>query len=104
MRMSNDVTTDNLLGKRKDEKTKEEKINEIMADGATMVKMEVDYSATCDEKLPKAHELAGQGKLTEALDMLMSLEKQTRTGADTHSTARVLVTIVQLSFEAGDWS
>ena len=27
-----------------------------------------------------------------------------RTGADTHSTARVLVTIVQLSFEAGDWS
>jgi len=90
--------------KVKDEKTKEEKINEIMADGATMVKMEVDYSATCDEKLPKARELAGQGKLTEALDMLMSLEKQTRTGADTHSTARVLVTIVQLSFEAGDWS
>merc|ERR1719392_234793 len=34
----------------------------------------------------------------------MSLEKQTRSGADTHSTARVLVTIVQLSFEAGDWS
>merc|ERR1711990_1249339 len=78
-------------------------INEIMADGATVVKMEVDYSATCDEKLPKARELAGQGKLTEALDMLMALEKQTRSGADTHSTARVLVTIVQLSFEAGDW-
>ena len=35
-------------------------------------------SATCDEKLPKARELAGQGKLTEALDMLMALEKQTR--------------------------
>ena len=29
--------------KVKDEKTKEEKINEIMADGATVVKMEVDY-------------------------------------------------------------
>ena len=77
-------------------------------------------SATCDEKLPKARELAGQGKLNEALDMLMALEKQTRffyiflddlmcepgcrSGADTHSTARVLVTIVQLSFEAGDWA
>ena len=35
-------------------------------------------SATCDEKLPKARELAGQGKLNEALDMLMALEKQTR--------------------------
>ena len=29
--------------KDNDGKTKEEKINEIMADGATMVKMEVDY-------------------------------------------------------------
>ena len=32
--------------------------------------------------------------------MLMSLEKQTRTGSDMHSTARVLVTIVQLCFNA----
>ena len=29
--------------KENDGKTREEKINEIMADGATMVKMEVDY-------------------------------------------------------------
>ena len=29
--------------KKKDEKTREEKINEIMADGAVVVKMEVDY-------------------------------------------------------------
>jgi len=89
--------------KVKDEKTREEKINEIMADGATVVKMEVDYSATCDEKIPAAQTLAAQGKLTEALDLLMVLEKQTRSGADTHSTARVLVTVVQLSFEAGEW-
>jgi len=75
-----------------------------MADGATVVKMEVDYSATCDEKIPAAQTLAAQGKLTEALDMLMALEKQTRSGADTHSTGRVLVTVVQLSFEAGDWA
>ena len=31
-------------------------------------------------------------------------ESGCRSGADTHSTARVLVTIVQLSFEAGDWA
>jgi len=90
--------------KGKDDKTREEKINEIMADGATVVKMEVDYSSSCDEKIPNAQTLAAQGKLTEALDMLMALEKQTRSGADTHSTARVLVTIVQLSFDAGDWA
>jgi len=94
---------DDQAKKTKDDKTREEKINEIMADGATVVKMEVDYSSTCDEKLPVAESLAASGKLTEALDMLMALEKQTRSGADTHSTARVLVTIVQLSFNAGDW-
>ncbi|EEC03388.1 26S proteasome regulatory complex, subunit RPN5/PSMD12, putative [Ixodes scapularis] len=45
-----------------------------------------------------------QGKLKEALDTLLSLEKQTRTGGDTHSTSRVLVTIVRLCFESGDWA
>jgi len=90
--------------KKQDEKTKEEKINEIIADGGTLVKMEVDYSSTCDEKLPVAESLAGAGKLTEAIDMLMYLEKQTRTGADTHSTGRVLVLIVKLCAKAGDWN
>lgn len=90
--------------KPKDEKTKEEKINEIIADGATSVKMEVDYSAACDEKLPMAQSLAKEGKLDQAFEMLLALEKQTRSGADTHSTSRVLIAIVQISFEAGDWS
>jgi len=90
--------------KGNDGKTNEEKINEIMADGATTVKMEIDYSETCDKKIPEAQTLAARGKLNEALDMLLSLEKQTRSGADTHSTARVLVTIVQLCFEAKDWN
>lgn len=33
------------------------------------------------------------------MEILLSLEKQTRTGADTHSTSRVLVAIVKLCFE-----
>jgi len=89
--------------KENDGKTREEKINEIMADGAVVVKMEIDYSETCDKKLPEAQALAAKGKMNEAMDMLLSLEKQTRSGADTHSTGRVLVTIVQLCFEAKDW-
>ncbi|XP_022313454.1 26S proteasome non-ATPase regulatory subunit 12-like [Crassostrea virginica] len=66
-------------------------------------KMEVDYSSTVDEKLPKCEKLAKQGKLTEALDSLLSLEKQTRTAADTHSTSRILVAIVKMCFEAKNW-
>lgn len=72
-------------------------------DAGKIVKMEVDYSATCDEKIPVCKKMAGEGKVQEALDQLMALEKQTRTGADTVSTGRVLVAIVQICFEAGDW-
>ena len=42
-------------------------------------------------------------KLNEALESLLSLEKQTRTAADMHSTARILVAIVKLCFQAKDW-
>ena len=39
-----------------------------------------------------------------AAHLLSGLEKQTRTGCDTYSTARVLVTIVQLCYYAGDFT
>ena len=111
--------------RKKEEKSREDKINEIMADGATAVKMEVDYrcvlggrlwwlrdefltlsncSETCDKKLPEAQTLAAEGKLEAAMEILLGLEKQTRSGCDTHSTGRVLVTIVQLCFNAGDFT
>lgn len=73
-------------------------------DVGKLVKMEVDYSSTCDEKIPECQKLARAGKLHDALDNLLSLEKQTRTGADMISTGRVLVAIVQICFEAKNWS
>lgn len=76
--------------------------DQIFSESGRLVKMEVDYSETCNEKLPLCEKMAKEGKLKEAMDILLSLEKQTRTGADTHSTGRILVTIVKLCFEAGD--
>jgi len=75
----------------------------MVADSGTIVKMEVDYSTTCDEKIPQCKELAKKGDagIKEALDALLALEKQTRTGADTVSTGRVLVAIVQICYDAG---
>ncbi|KAJ8888512.1 hypothetical protein PR048_008003 [Dryococelus australis] len=66
--------------------------------------MEVDYSATCDEKVPECKKMSSEGKMHDALDILLSLEKQTRTGADMISTGRVLVAIVQICFEAKNWN
>lgn len=68
-----------------------------------IVKMEVDYSATCDTKIPECKTLAASGKIHDALDALLALEKQTRTGADMLSTGRVLVGIVQICREANNW-
>jgi len=65
--------------------------------------MEVDYSSTCDEKIPSCQAMALEGKLNEALEILYSLEKQTRTGADALSTGRLLEAIVQICFECKQW-
>ncbi|KAI1292302.1 26S proteasome non-ATPase regulatory subunit 12 [Halotydeus destructor] len=77
---------------------------EIFNENGRIVKMEVDYSTTVDEKLPVCEKLAKEGKLNEALDILLALEKQARTGSDTHSTGRILVEIAKLCFEAKDWT
>ncbi|XP_030036703.2 26S proteasome non-ATPase regulatory subunit 12 [Manduca sexta] len=69
-----------------------------------IVKMEVDYSTTCDEKIPMWKSWAAKGRVQEAIDQLLALEKQTRTGADMASTARILVTVVQICYEAKNWS
>ncbi|XP_013143060.1 PREDICTED: 26S proteasome non-ATPase regulatory subunit 12 [Papilio polytes] len=68
-----------------------------------IIKMEVDYEDTCNEKIPVWKSLASSGRVQEAIDQLLALEKQTRTGADMASTARILVTIVQIWFEAKNW-
>ena len=48
-------------------------------DGGHLVKMEVDYSAACDEKIPALKAEAAEGRLQDAINGLLALEKQTRT-------------------------
>lgn len=79
-------------------------MDSLATDSGKIVKMEVDYSSTCDEKIPECQKLSASGKLHDALDILLALEKQTRTGADMVSTGRVLVAIVQLCREANNWN
>lgn len=104
------VAVDNSGNKKKkggltDAAEIEAKINEIMIEGpgGPAQKMEVDYSETTAQQIPQAQALAAQGQLQAGLDLLLSLEKQTRTGADMHSTAKILVAIVQMCHEAQQW-
>ncbi|KZC05698.1 26S proteasome non-ATPase regulatory subunit 12 [Dufourea novaeangliae] len=73
-------------------------------DSGKLVKMEVDYSSNCDVKIPECKKLAQEGKLHDALDQLLALEKLTRTGADMLSTSRILVAIVEICLEARNWT
>ena len=50
-----------------------------MTEGGRLVKMDVDYSVTCDELIPECKKMAAEGKIHDALDKLLALEKQTRT-------------------------
>lgn len=73
-------------------------------EGGRIVKMEVDYSNACDETIPKCKEMAkNEAKFNDALEQLLSLEKQARIGSDMMSSARVLVAIVQIIFDARKW-
>lgn len=73
-------------------------------EGGRIIKMEVDYSGACDETIPKCKEMAkNESKFNDALEQLLSLEKQARVGSDMMSSARVLVAIVQIIYDVRKW-
>ncbi|KAJ3145529.1 26S proteasome non-ATPase regulatory subunit 12 [Geranomyces variabilis] len=65
-------------------------------------KMQKDCSAIVDAQLPEIQATA-KGNVTEALEKLLALEKQTRVAADLASNSRVLLAALQISLESGDW-
>ncbi|CAO3695950.1 unnamed protein product [Rhizopus stolonifer] len=73
-----------------------------MSDGR-LEKMDKDFSPQVDALFPETEALAKQGKINEALDKLLSLEKQARNAADRESTGRILVQVVKLCYEVKDW-
>lgn len=104
--MSPEKSTEKKSTEKKatDSKMEDSSLSNVITEGGRLVKMEVDYSTTCDEKIPAAKQTAKEGRVQEAVESLMTLEKQTRTGADAHSTSRVLVAIVEICYDAGDWT
>ncbi|KND87778.1 26S proteasome non-ATPase regulatory subunit 12 [Tolypocladium ophioglossoides CBS 100239] len=71
-----------------------------MSEGA--LKPEKDFSMEVDKQLPEAETLA-KTNLQGAIEKLTALEKQTRQASDLASTSRVLVAIVTLCKNGGDW-
>ncbi|USW50637.1 Putative proteasome component (PCI) domain, winged helix-like DNA-binding domain superfamily [Septoria linicola] len=74
-----------------------------MSDGS-IIKADKDYTKDVDAALPEAEKMAKNGQTQQAIDKLLSLEKQTRQSSDLPSTSRLLVAIVTISKDSGDWS
>ncbi|KAK6341982.1 hypothetical protein TWF730_001463 [Orbilia blumenaviensis] len=66
------------------------------------LKPEKDWTETLDQQLPEIEQLA-KSDLQASIEKLLALEKQTRQSSDLKSTSRLLVLIVTLCKDAGDW-
>lgn len=73
-----------------------------MSDG-TILKPEKDFTKDADKLIPEAEQLA-KSNVQGAIDNLLVLEKQARQASDLATTSRVLVSIVTISKDSGDWS
>ncbi|KAL2257732.1 hypothetical protein VTK26DRAFT_9252 [Humicola hyalothermophila] len=71
-----------------------------MADAA--FKPERDFTKEVDAQLPEAEQLA-KTDIQAAIEKLSILEKQTRQASDLASTSRILIAIVTICKNAGDW-
>ncbi|WRT67748.1 uncharacterized protein IL334_004720 [Kwoniella shivajii] len=65
-------------------------------------KQERDFTAEVKALQPEVEQLAKDGKLQEAIDLISLLEKQTRNAADMTSTASLLTLLVRLCWEQSD--
>lgn len=66
-------------------------------------KMQEDYSGRVETTIPEQIQLAKSGKLNEAIENLLALEKQTRQAEDHPSTSKLAIAIVKLCYEAKDY-
>ncbi|KAK5136151.1 hypothetical protein LTR08_003988 [Meristemomyces frigidus] len=73
-----------------------------MSDG-TVLKADRDYTKEVDALLPAVDSLAESGQTQAAIDKLLALEKQTRQASDLPSTSRLIVRLVTICRDSGDW-
>ena len=62
-----------------------------------------DYSQAANELIPKAQSLAKAGRLAEAVDELLQLEKKARFAFDGLTCSRIVTAIATLYFDLGDY-
>ncbi|KAF2435634.1 proteasome regulatory particle subunit [Tothia fuscella] len=70
--------------------------------GEKLLKADKDFTKEVDKVLPEAQEVA-KSNVTAAIEKVLVLEKQTRQASDLPSTSRLLIGIVTICKDSGDW-
>jgi len=63
-----------------------------------------DYSKETEELIARADTMTKAGRLEEAIEEILALEKKTRTSADGISTSKLICKVCQLYFDAKEWA
>ncbi|KAK4495151.1 hypothetical protein PRZ48_013478 [Zasmidium cellare] len=75
-----------------------------MSGDGSIIKADKDFTKEVDVAIPEAEKIAQNGQTQQAIEKLLPLEKQTRQSSDLPSTSRILVSVVTIAKNAGDWS
>lgn len=81
-----------------------ENINPVLGNLAKDPKATEDYTKETEEVISRSETMAKAGRLDEAVEDILTLEKKTRGASDGISTSKLLVHICKLFYEANEWS
>jgi len=80
-----------------------ENLNPVLGNLAKDPKATEDYGKECDEIMARADTMKAAGRVDEAVEEMLVLEKKTRTSCDGISTAKLLGKICQVYYDVKDW-
>jgi len=80
-----------------------ENINPVLGNLAKDPKATEDFSKETEEVIARADTMVKAGRLEEAVEDILVLEKKTRTACDGISTSKLICAVCKLCYEANEW-
>lgn len=80
-----------------------EVLNPALGNLAKDPKATEDYTKETEEIIARAGTMAKAGRVDEAVDEILLLEKKARVGSDAISCSKLICCIIQLYYDKGDW-
>jgi len=80
-----------------------EELNPVLGNMAKDPKATEDFTKDTEEVIARADTMVKAGRLEEAIEDILTLEKRTRTSCDAVSTSKLLCAVIKLYYEKNEW-